>query len=378
MTTAPATSPLESFQHGRDNFLAVVLDVVSGLETSVLEFQHQHEGNARAAGAELAETLRAKVQLENQLGEQALELEASRNHVCAAPAVDDAFTGEGTEGSVPVTAPAAADNSGSEEAERTISELRAGLEAEQRVSAGLRAELEAEKSVSAGLRGEIDKLDGTLDDVESKLRSATEAHSRYVSETQETFDQRLSAGIRAAGTGVRGEAIRIIEAIAADNPALAEAADLFTVAFPAEAAAEDTIPAAVIVSAPAPAGDVLADLPAPELVEAPAAPQPATEPALEPEWDQMVTAPAPTAEDFYNALPAPEPEAAPAPMTQVLLPAPDLSEDAILDPNFFDNPEPLEAPVGEPVQAPAPAENQAEAPKPGYGLFGRKKEAQNA
>lgn len=370
MTTAPATSPLESFQHGRDNFLAVVLDGMSGLETSVLEFMHQHERQARVTGTELAEALRDKAQLEDQLGEQALELETSRTHVCAAPAVDDAFASDSLEDSAPVTVPAAADNSGSEEAARTIAELRAGLEAEQRTSAGLRTDLEAEKIVSAGLRTEIDKLDGTLDDVEGKLRSANEAHTRYVRETQETFDQRLSAGVRAAETGVRGEAVRIIEAIAADNPALAEAADLFTVAFPAEAAPEDSAPE----GSPAPAEEPQAAGPAPEPVEAAAAPQP----AAEPEWNQAATAPAPTDEDFFNALPAPEPEAAPAPMTQVLLPAPDLSDDAILDPNFFDNPEPLEAPVGEPVQAPAPAGNQAEVPKPGYGLFGRKKEAQNA
>jgi hypothetical protein len=369
MTTAPATSPLESFQHGRDNFLAVVLDGMSGLETSVLEFMHEHERQARVAGTELADALRDKARLEGQLGEQALELETSRAHVCAVPAADDSFTVDSVEDSAPVSAPAA-DTSGSEEADRTIAELRAGLEAEQRTSAGLRADLEAEKIVSAGLRTEIDKLDGTLDDVEGKLRTANEAHTRYVRETQETFDQRLSAGVRAAETGVRGEAVRIIEAIAADNPALAEAADLFTVAFPAEAAPEDSAPE----GSPAPAEEPQAAGPAPEPAEAPAAPQS----AAEPEWDQMVAAPAPTDEDFYNALPAPEPEAAPAPMTQVLLPAPDLSDDAILDPNFFDNPEPLEAPVGEPVQAPAPAGNQAEVPKPGYGLFGRKKEAQNA
>ncbi|WP_345054234.1 hypothetical protein [Arthrobacter methylotrophus] len=60
-------------------------------------------------------------------------------------------------------------------------------------------------------------------------------------------------------------------------------------------------------------------------------------------------------------------------MTQALHPAPDLSDDAILDPNFFDNPEPLEMPAGETVQAPAPADTQADVPKPGYGLFGRRR-----
>lgn len=368
MTTAHATSPLESFQHGRDNFLAVVLDVVSGLETSVLEFQHQHEGQARAAGSRLSEALRDNARLEAQLGEQALELEASRVHVCATPDAGDPFAGDSAEESAPVTAPSPGDHPGSEEAARTISELRAGLEAEQRVSAGLRADLEAEKAVSAGLRREIDNLDGTLDDVEGKLRTATETHSRYVAETQQTFELRLADGVRAAETGVRGEAVRIIEAIAADNPALAEAADLFTVAFPAEAAPEDGTPAAAADAAAAPAEEPLAALPAPEPAEAPAAPQPAAAP-------EMISAAAPEAEDFYNALPAPEPETVPAPMTQVLLPAPDLSDDAILDPNFFDNPEPLEVPSGEPVQA--PADNQAEVPKPGHGLFGRKKETQN-
>ncbi|QOT19204.1 hypothetical protein [Paenarthrobacter sp. YJN-5] len=64
MTTATTASPLESYQHGRDNFLSVVLGAMGELETSVLEFQHKHEGQARSAGADLAEALREKARLE--------------------------------------------------------------------------------------------------------------------------------------------------------------------------------------------------------------------------------------------------------------------------------------------------------------------------
>ncbi|GAA4054244.1 hypothetical protein GCM10023063_48540 [Arthrobacter methylotrophus] len=105
MTTAPATSPLESFQHGRDTFLAVVLGGMSGLETSVLEFQHQHERQARVAGAELAEVLRDKSRLEDQLGEQALELEASRTHVCAVPDTRGYFAADDASDSSPMSVP---------------------------------------------------------------------------------------------------------------------------------------------------------------------------------------------------------------------------------------------------------------------------------
>lgn len=384
MTTATTTSPLESYQQGRDSFLAVVLDAMSGLETSVLEFQHHHEGQVRASGSDLTETLREKERLEQVVGEQALELEASRSHVCTVPEFadfDDESAAEPAPVSVTETAAPAEAAEGSEDAALVIAELRASLAAEQGVSAGLRTELAAEKVATSELRAklaendrEIDKLDDALDSADAKLQAATEAHALFVREAESTFDQRLAADLRIAETGVRREAVRIIEAIAADNPPLAEAAELFTIAFPAEAApagaqehaAPAQTPAPVAAPAPVPGEDFFASIPAPELAEAPAAPQA----DAAPEWDEIT--PAPTAEAFFTADPAPEADAAPAPLTQVLLPAP-AADDTILDPNFFDTPQPLDEPAGEPVQAPAPTE----VPKPGYGLFGRKKESQN-
>ncbi|MBG0738853.1 hypothetical protein IV500_05385 [Paeniglutamicibacter antarcticus] len=377
MTTATTTSPLETYQHGRDKFLAVVLDAVSGLESSVLDFQYQHGGLLRTTGAELEEALRTKADLEVLVGEQANELEASRSHVCPVNETEDAAT-DAVEDPDTEIIPDTEDTTRSAGDARTIAELQSALEAERRISAGLRADLAAEQAVSAGLRGELaSKADvySRLGDVENSLREATEAHTRYVSETQESFEQRLGAGVRAAESGIRIEAVRIIEAIAADNPALAEAADLFTVAFPAETeplcdnggAARGAVPDPVT---PVPVGDFLAALPAPELTTPP---QDLQAPA-EPDWDSMIPAPAPTAENFFTTLPVPEPETAPEPFTQVLLPAPDLSDDAILDPHFFDTPVPLEEPAGEPVQSPAPTDGRVEAPTPGYGQFGLRKE----
>ncbi|QOT19501.1 hypothetical protein [Paenarthrobacter sp. YJN-5] len=306
------------------------------------------------------------------MGEQALELKEYRTHVCATPDTRDFFAAGDSEDSAPVAAPAPVASPGTEEASPIIAELRAALEAERGVSAGLRANLEAERNVSAGLRGEIGKRDDALDEADGKLRTANEAHTRYVREAQETFDQRLSEGVRAAEAGIRVEAVRIIEAIAADNPALAEAADLFTVAFPAEASGEEirqdqAVPAPE-ADAPAPSEDFFAGIPAPHLAPAPEA-QPAS---AEDDWEQVIAAAAPSAPETRTD------ETAPEPMTQVLIPAPDLHSDAILDPSFFDTPAPLDPPAGESAEAPAPEEKQAEAPKPGLGLFGRKKEAQNA
>lgn len=372
MTTATATSPLESFQAGRDSLLAVVLDGVSGLETSVLNFMHEHERQARATGTELADALRDKARLENRVGEQALELEEHRTHVCATADTRDLFAVDAAEDSTPAIAPAVPDGTDTGEASPIIAELRAALEAERGVSAGLRADLEAERNVSAGLRGEIGKRDDALDEADGKLRTANEAHTQYVRDAQETFDQRLSEGVRAAEAGIRVEAVRIIEAIAADNPALAEAADLFTVAFPAEASGEDirqdhAVPA-LEADAPAPSEDFFAGIPAPQLTPVPEE-QPAS---AEDDWEQVIAAAAPAAPETRTD------EAAPELMTQVLIPALDLHSDAILDPSFFDTPAPLDPPAGESAEAPAHEEKQAEVPKPGLGLFGRKKEAQNA
>lgn len=52
------------------------------------------------------------------------------------------------------------------------------------------------------------------------------------------------------------------------------------------------------------------------------------------------------------------------------MPAPDLADDAILDPNFFDTPPAPDADSEEPA-------TEASA-KPSYGIFGRKKEESNA
>ena len=382
MTTAITTSPLESYQTGRDSFLTGVLDVMSGLEKSVLEFQHDHDRKVRAAGADLSNALREKARLEHLVGEQALELAASRSHVCAVPEPVDLEgqpVAEPSPVTIPEPLPSAESIAGSEETARTIAELRAALAAEQGITAGLRAELAAEKTVTGELRAklagndqEIAKLDDTLDAVEGKLRNAAEEHTRYIREAEATFAKRLAEGVLTAETGVRLEAIRIIEAIAADNPALAEVADLFTVVFPAEAdpagrrepapaQVPPPVPAAAAEAAEAPGDDFFAAIPAPAPAEAPTALQAAAEPA-----QGTPDAPAPM-EDFFNNLPAPE--HAPAPMTQILLPAPDLTGDAVLDPNFFDTQEPL--------TNPDPAQPPAEAPKPSHGLFGRNKENQN-
>jgi hypothetical protein len=380
MTTATATtpSPLESYREGRDRILNVVLDAVSGLEGSVLDFMHDHEGKVRSASFALSQSLSENGRLERLVGEQALALDESRSHVCPVPEFTDVPGVDSLDTTVAAAAPVASeDTTGAEEAARTIAELRGSLEAERRISAGLRTDLAAEQKISAGLRADLADRDGRIESLEEgarvaekKLLATVEAHQEHVRDTQENFDSRLAAGVSAAETGVRGEAIRIIEAIAADNPALAAAADLFTVAFPAEASTAGSqgfaapAPATAAVVAPVPPVDFFASIPAAE----PAAPE-VTDAV---DWDTVPAAPAPA--ESVDFVPAPEAEAAPAPMTQVYMAAPDLEDDAILDPNFFDTPQPLEAPAGEAIQAPAPTGGPVEAPKPGYGLFGRKKE----
>jgi hypothetical protein len=373
MTTATTASPLETYRQGRDQVLSVLLETMTGLETSVLEFQHQHEGQARTVGTELSQALRDKARLEDQMGEQALELVAARNHVCAAPEPENRFSEETAVRPAEIVTPETADDPELTDAEQTITELRAALAAEQGVSARLRTKLAAEEALSTGLRKEISDTTRSLKVVQGKLYAATDSHSAYVRETQATFEQRLAAGVSAAETDVRGEAVRIIEAIAADNPDLADAVDLFTVAFPAEAAPEDKelpdSPAPIVTepAVPVPAVDFF-DIPAEAETDGSA--NPATTAGPE------AAAVLPIDEDIFN-LPDPESEAGVTPMTQAYLQAPDLDDDAILDPHFFDNPEPLEAPADEQAQTPVPAENQAAVPKPSYGLFGRKKETQN-
>lgn len=334
MTTATTTNPLESYQQGRDKFMAVVLDAMSGLESTVLGYEHQHEHHARAAGTELSLALAENNRLHKEVGDQALELDASRSHVCPVPEFTPVPGVDPLDTSAVATISAAEDSSQSDESARIIAELRAGLEAEQRTSAALRVELEAERRTSAELRGDVAERNGKI----SALKEAAEAQpvaAEADRETEENFNRRLAEGVRSAEAGTRSEAIRIIEAIAADNPALEEAADLFTVAFAAPGDAAGTPKA----RPEKPAAQETAGLPGP-------------------------------GEDFFNALPAPEPEAAPAPLTQAYMPAPDLDDDAIVNPHFFDNPQTLEEP--------APDASPVEAPKPGHGIFGRKKENQSA
>lgn len=350
MTTATTiASPLEAYKQGRDTFLAVVLDAMTVLEGSVLDFEHTHEGKIRSAGAELSEVFHEKVRLEKLVGEQALEIHDARTHVCSVPEVTGGFGYPAAEAPVHAyvaeaapEAPAVDNAPELAAAAGTIAELREAVDAERRNSEALRIALEEERLVAADLRTElgnhgqdIPALRAAAVQSESKLLAAAESHSAYVRDTQERFDQRLADGIRAADADVRAEANRIIEAIAADNPALVAAADLFTVAFPAAPATEDR-PAVTT----APAATAAIPVPAPDL-------------------------------DFFASIPVETPgtvqdaEVDPGPLTQSY-PAPELGEDAILDPDFFNSPEPLEE----------PADESTEAPKPGHGLFGRKKETQ--
>lgn len=350
MTTLTAPTPLASYQQGRDKILASIMDAVSGLEGVVLDFQHAHEGSARSISFELSEAQRDQARLEGLLGEQARELETARRHVCPALPSTDSF-GLDLASPSETVAPAAEVNEDADAAARTIEELRASLQEQSRVNTSLNEDLAAERRVSAGLRDELAGRDARITTLEGKaaeagaaLTAASEAHQKYVRDAEKNFEQRLARGLRGTENSVRAEAVRIVEAIAADNPGLAEAADLFTVAFPAEAA-PDGHDAAV----PQPA--LTADA-----VPASAAALPVSE------------------EDFLDAIPAAGPADDPAPLTQVYMQAPDLSEDAILDPDFFATPPTADAPEGDArVQEEAPAEF----PKPSYGLFGRKKEEQN-
>ncbi|MET4143750.1 hypothetical protein [Arthrobacter sp. UYCo732] len=387
MTTATATtaSPLATFQEGRNAILTSILGSVAGLEGSVLEFQNAHEGEVRAVRFELSEAVREQKRLESLVGDQALELDSARKHICAVPApATDSFGFD-----LEVPAPAAADPAPApapapegedttptaavtetDATDRTIEELRSGMEELRRTNETLSADLRAEQGTTADLRLKLEERDRRIETLQDEsaaagrnLTAAEEKHQDYARDAEKSFDERLATGVRTAQNGVRAEAVRIIEAIAADNPDLAEAADLFTVAFPAEtdAAPEAHAPVPVRASvvdvpdeAPAAAGDVFQGIQTAEQ-EAPTA--------------------AASEDDFLQALPTDDADGVPEPLTQNYLPAPDLTDDAILDPNFFDTP-PALGDVA--FDAPAPEEKQAEAPKPGYGLFGRKKEDSNA
>ncbi|ACL42127.1 hypothetical protein Achl_4176 (plasmid) [Pseudarthrobacter chlorophenolicus A6] len=369
MTTLTTKTPLASYQQGRDQILATVLGAVSGLEGFVLAFQHEHEAQLRAAGIQLSDAVREQARLEGILGEQALELESARRHVCPTPPITDGFGFDQHAPAMESAPPAAAespdataqDSEDAAAANATIEELRASLREKERLNTSLNEDLLAERQVSAGLRADLVKRDTRITTLEADaakagaaLASANQTHQDYVRDAETNFDQRLTQGVRSAEQGVRAEAVRIIEAIAADNPELAEAADLFTVAFPAVAEAASP--------APQPLPAAVAEAPVPSA--GPSVSSPAAPPVSE--------------DDFLDAIPAAEPERAAAPMTQVYLPAPDLSDDSILDPDFFTTPEALDAPADEADSAPSLEGAAAEAPKPGYGLFGRKKEEQNA
>lgn len=336
MTTDTTASPLESFRQGRDAVLSSVLDLVSGLEGHVLEFQNSHESKLREAGIAVSEALTDKARLEGVLGEQTRELQLLREHVCVVPAAsfgEDPLdtSGAGSHPQAGMTVPDhSVDSSDPVDTSPAIAELNSDLEAERRTTAGLRAELESrDRKISA---------------LNETAGAAVEQHRAL----EASFDQRLADELRVAEIRVRGEAIRIIEAIAADNSALVEAADLFTVAFSSE---------------PAPAGKpVTATTPAPAFE---------TEPVNVARVQESPEVPIPGWDTFD--LPAQESEAEPAPLTQSYMAATDL-DDAIQDPDFFTRPQSLGEPDGDAGHAPVPATAPTGAPKPGYGFFGRPKE----
>ena len=320
MTTA--TTPLESFQSGRNTILTAMLDAMNGLEGSVLEFQHQHEGRGRAADLALSSALSENARLKNLVGEQAEELSTARSHACTVPEAREDTAATPTQ----VELPPVPEEAGRDGSLQALEELRAELEWERQVSAGLRTELEKEQRAATTLRDELAAVG-----------------------TQETaLEARIREGARSAEAAVRGEAVRIIDAIAADNPALAEAADLFTVAFQSD---------------PAPSKPIVDDWDA-EPETRPADPNPATKTETS-EADAVGDGLEDAVEDFLDTIPDPGTDSLPAPLTQAYQPSP--ASDEALTPDFFDTPADLKAPDGEPDPA----------PKPGNGLFGRKKEKSN-
>lgn len=362
MTTAPTTSPLESYQQGRDAILSVVLDAMTGLEGSVLAYQHTHEGLARAAGIELTAAQSENLRLQTLAGEQAEELEAARAHVCPTSEVDDVFVAIPAEAQT-AEAPANADSPATES---EGADHAAAASAAAAAIADLNGRLAAEQEISAGLRAELADAGKELELVQSALASATtrlEGAAESVRTLEATFDQKLQGRVDAAGAGIRGEAVRIIEAIAADNPNLAEAAELFAIAFPTEGPSVEPASATAPNALPAP----VAAFSAPLAFSVPSAP------------------PAPV-ENFFDSIPEDESRTdgrddAAVPMIQTFNPS-ELGDDAILDPHFFDTPPTVdgheaESPDAKDDPASPPAE-QLDVPKPGYGLFGRKKEVQGA
>lgn len=314
MTTA-TISPLEAYQQGRDQFLAEVLGVMSGLESSVLGFEGLHEKRLRAAGLELSSARNEVSRLERQAVDQAAELDSVRGHRCPAAAPVDVF---GTETAAPEVHDVSAadltslpDVTPAADYQRTITDLQSQITAEQRTVQTLREELAESRETSTGLQD-------SLRQQAASLASAAEAHRTYVRENEESLVQRLQDGAQAIEAAVRDKAGRVLGAIAADNPNLAEAAELFNVAFPAEADDEP------VRTAPA------------------ARPAPALTPEPEPR------------DDFF------------ADADQVLMASPELGDDAILDPHFFDTPPTLDEPDTD--EEPAAAADQ--------GSIERKKEDQ--
>lgn len=323
MTTATTPSPLETYQQSRDEFLAVVLHAMSGIEGAVLSFENVHESKVRAAATELSSALQEVSRLEGLTAEQAAELRAARSHACTVPASEDFFARDSTEPDLldAQTVAVHEETVGHGEDERTIADLRSQLAAEQRTAAALRDELAGTRATIASLREDLGQKAG-------ELSAATENHTAYIRESEAVISRRLEDNAKTIEAAVRGKAVLVVEAIAADNPGLADVAELFSVAFPVDADGDDfTYQGPAVHTVPAedePVGEFFAD--------------------------------------------GPEQDARPEPMTQMLLAAPDLDDDAILDPHFFDTPPTLDEP--DPEDDPA-----AHAPE--HGAFGRKKEDQH-